>query len=144
MIITTNLAPPGFRPAFTTGQAAWFCARMIEGMARGCVPAFRSWNLPPLYKAGVRYQPEPTYGQGIEEFALPFQTAGRRFGDCDDLVIYRLAELYAAGENASARCEWVGQRMHVLVRRSNDPFVLLHSSNGPEEDPSILLGALKK
>lgn len=144
MIIATNLAPPGFNPAFTTGQAAWFCARMIEGMARGCVPALRSWNLPPLYKSRVRYQPEPTYGQGFEEFALPFHTIGRKHGDCDDLVIARLAELYASGENASARCEWVGDRMHVLVRRSSQPFVWMPQESGAEEDPSIICGAMRK
>jgi hypothetical protein len=144
VIITTNLAPQGLPQAFTDGQAAWFCARMIEGMARGCVPALRSWNLPPLHRSGVRYQPEATYGQGLEEFALPFQTNARKFGDCDDLAIWRIAELMASGEDAGCRCEWNGPRMHVLVRRSSRPFVLLPAPQGPEEDPSISFGALRR
>lgn len=143
MIIATNLAPPRFPHAFTPGQAAFFCARMLEGMARGCVPAFRQWNLPPLYRSGVRYQPEPTYGQGFENFVLPFDTNAQRVGDCDDLVLWRLAELFAAGEDATCRCEWAGPRMHVLVRRSSRPFVLMPGNEGPEEDPSINCGALR-
>jgi len=144
VIIATNLAPPRFPQAFTPGQAAWFCARTIEGMARGCVPALRSWNLPPLHRSGVRYQPEPTYGQGFEEFALPFETRARGFGDCDDLVMWRLAELMLSGEDAGCRCEWNGPRMHVLVRRSSRPFIWLPPSDGREEDPSISFGALRR
>lgn len=144
MLITTNLAPRGFTQAFTPGQAAWFCARLIEGMARGCVPALEQWNLPPLHRSGVRYRPEATYGKGLEEFALPFQTNGRKYGDCDDLCIWRLAELMRSGENASCRCEWMGPRMHVLVRRSTEPFVLMPPVTGPEEDPSISFGALRR
>lgn len=140
MIITTNL-----RHAFTDGQAAFFCARAIEGFARGCVPCAASWNLPPLYQSGVRYAPEPTYGQGIEDFALPFDTYQRGEGDCDDLVIWRLFELYVAGEDATCRCEWVGGRMHVLVHRANRPFVLQPAfTSNVLEDPSILLGALRQ
>lgn len=119
---------------------------MIEGMARGCVPPLLSgsWKLPPLHRSGVQYRPEPTYGQGFEDFALPFETNARGWGDCDDLVIWRLAELMASGENAGCRCEWVGPRMHVLVRRSSQPFVLLEPPHGPEEDPSISFGALRR
>ncbi len=113
-------------------------------MARGCVPALDSWNLPPLHRSGVRYQPEPTYGQGFEDFALPFLTNARKHGDCDDLVMWRLAELMRSGEDATCRCEWVGPRMHVLVRRSSRPFVLLESPSGREEDPSISFGAFRR
>jgi len=122
---------------------------MIEGMARGCVPAMMSgWHLPPLYQSGVRYQPEPTYGQGLEDFALPLTSLRRKWVDCDDACIWRLGELFAAGEDAQCRCEWDGPRMHVLIRRQpGERFNLARffdDSRGPSEDPSILLGALRR
>lgn len=88
--------------------------------------------LPPLYQSGIRFAYEPNHGSGNEEFASPLTTLERRAGDCDDLVIYRLAELYAAGHNGAAcSCEWVGDSMHVTVRLPN----------GSLEDPSTILGA---
>jgi len=60
-------------------------------------------NLPPLYKSEVKYQAEPWAGQGVEEFADPWTVLERGWGDCDDLVIYRGAELIANGYPCHAR-----------------------------------------
>jgi hypothetical protein len=91
-------------------------------------------NVPPLYKAGVRYREEPR--NTMEEFASIPVVAERRWGDCDDLAPWRVAELRKLGEKAKIRIQWKknpvnGKRLyHVLVRRAD----------GRIEDPSKLLG----
>lgn len=92
----------------------------------------RRHPLPPLYSSVVRFRPDPR--AGIEErWRSPVETFEEGFGDCDQLVLYRGAELFAAGENATAQCLAqrgpIGTKMHVLVRRGD----------GRLEDPSILL-----
>ena len=104
---------------------------IIEGAAYGCVDAFRSWRLPPLYASGVQFQYEPQHGTGLEMFDLPPVVYQRQWGDCDDLVIWRICELVAHGERATCKADFVGEQLHVLVRRAN----------GKTEDPAILLGA---
>jgi hypothetical protein len=94
----------------------------------------RSHRIPPLYRAGVRYQQEPDDGKP-EEFAAIPKVLARGWGDCDDLGPWRVAELQEAGEKASIRITWrrrpTGRRLyHVVVRRGD----------GRIEDPSRLLG----
>lgn len=115
------------------GFVAYLVKCTIEGLARGYAPLFAHWHLPGLYESGVRFALEPAHGTGFEDFALPHDTLARGAGDCDDLVIYRLSQLYAAGENGAAcHAQWLPtNEIHVLVRRAN----------GDLEDPSILLGA---
>lgn len=126
MLIQTEL-----RGAMSGGLVAHFAKCTIEGLARGCVPFARDWSLPPLYKAGIRFQQEPNHGSGFEDWALPNVVYARGWGDCDDLVIYRLWELHCQGVHATCNAEWVGNGVHVRVRLPN----------GTIEDPSILLGA---
>lgn len=104
---------------------------VIEGAAYGCVDAFRQWRLPPLFSSGVVFRYEPGHGTGWEMFDLPPIVYARRWGDCDDLVIWRICELAAGGERATCRTVFVGEQLHVLVRRTN----------GQLEDPAVLLGA---
>lgn len=127
MIISTEL-----RGGLSGGLVAHFAKCTIEGIARGCVPLARSWQLPPLYESGIKFRQEPGHGSGYEDWALPNVTFQRGWGDCDDLVIYRLWELYCAGQiKAACNAEWLGNGVHVRVRLPN----------GTIEDPSILLGA---
>lgn len=116
---------------FSGGQIAYFAKCAIEAFARGSVPMAGIWKLPPLYRSGIRYQQEPNHGSGNEDFKLPNVTYADKWGDCDDLVIYRVWELLCQGEQASCRAVWQDNAVHVLVRRAN----------GALEDPSILLGA---
>lgn len=116
---------------FSGGQVAYFSKCAIEGFAQGSVPMAGVWRLPPLYSGGIRFAPEPGHGSGLEDFALPNVTFSRKWGDCDDLVIYRIWELRVQGEQATCRAVWQDNAVHVLVRRSN----------GTLEDPSIILGA---
>jgi hypothetical protein len=92
--------------------------------------------LPPLYSTGVRYEREPNAGQW-EDFKPPYRTFEDGFGDCDDLVLWRVAELKAKGERASVQClvkaDPTGLKMHVRVRRAD----------GREEDPSVLVERFK-
>jgi hypothetical protein len=87
-------------------------------------------QFPKLYSCRIRYQQEPNAGQ-YEVWKSPAQTFEDGWGDCDDLVLWRAAELVAAGERAScqtiARRNAAGVRMHVRVRRQS----------GKEEDPSL-------
>lgn len=119
-------------PAPTSGTLANFAKCALEGMARGYAAMMPFWRLPPLYRSGIRFAYEPHHGTGIEDWAAPLTTYRRKCGDCDDLVIYRLAELYAGGEErASCRALWLNESVHVLVRRAD----------GTIEDPAVALGA---
>lgn len=129
----------------TPSELAWFVKSTIDGLARAFAPAFRRMALPPLYSSGIRFAFERGHGSGNEDFATPLETLDRRAGDCDDLVIYRLSELYAPtvrldrngwpssvdSSAASCSCEWVGESMHVQVRHRG----------GQLEDPAVRLGA---
>jgi hypothetical protein len=96
MRILCNLASPGGR-----------LSRPFQIMLNACIEAAAAeLKLRPiieLYKSSIRYQPEPWAGEGVEEFADPFTVLDRGWGDCDDLVIYRGAELLARGVKCHAR-----------------------------------------
>lgn len=108
-------------PPVPGGVLALVAKGVVEGLAAGAAAMLSSgrWSLPPLYKSGVRYALEPNHGKGTDEFAMPPVVYQRRWGDCDDLVIWRIAELRAAGVAASCRAVWVGSRVHVTVRHPN-------------------------
>lgn len=115
-------------PGRTPEQEAWIVKCTLEGLAKAASPFMRS--LPKLYGSGIRFQREPNHGKW-EEFDLPWVVAARGWGDCDDLVIYRLAELLSQGKGGSIACKWFGTEFHVQVRLQN----------GKIEDPSIKMGA---
>lgn len=101
-------------------------------------------QFPPLFASGVVFKPEPWAGK-IEEFAHALTVLARGWGDCDDLVAYRVAELRVFGdrlagtppEKALARIYGRDRKMHAQVRRGDAPNVV---KNGTIEDPSRLLG----
>jgi len=83
---------------------------------------------PSLYRSGVRYSREPA---GRERWQLPSETRALGRGDCEDLAVYRVAELRAAGEKAKLLLRRSGPRLwHALVLRGD----------GTTEDPSAKLG----
>lgn len=91
-------------------------------------------NIPKLYSSGVRYRLEEP---NTEEFVDLAEILRRGWGDCAQLVAWRMAELIRAGEKwPDARFVWklnpvTGQRyFHVVVRRAD----------GRIEDPSVRLG----
>lgn len=124
--------------------------RVIALLARGAMNVTIATNVqmmrdmgpamfPPLYSSGVRFQPEPWAGK-LEEFAHALRVLARGWGDCDDLVCYRVAELRVFGdrlaqsppEKALPRIYGRGKKMHAQVRRGDAARTI--------EDPSRLLG----
>lgn len=119
----------------------------IEGDAKGASPLFISpAQLPPLYQSGVVYREEPGHGGGKEFFDLPQTVYARGWGDCDDLCIWRIAELLAQGVRASCSIADITQLgdAHVQVRLPPG-FTTRYSVPSPHgghiEDPSMILGA---
>jgi hypothetical protein len=123
VLILTSLPGSGESLAIAIRETIW-------ALARAYAVAMRSSPLPPLYASGVRYRPEPQAGSGLERWDHPWEVLERGWGDCDDLVLWRLAELHAAGETTAAPVvAWRGAKMHVLIRRAA----------GHTEDPSLIL-----
>lgn len=86
-------------------------------------------NFPKLYVSGVRYAPEDK-----EVWQSPPTTLQLGRGDCEDLTLWRCAELVASGEQVVPRCvgrvgPLGGMVQHVFLRRQN----------GGDEDPSLIL-----
>ena len=85
-------------------------------------------KVPDLYATRVRYTRETG---GRERWQLPSETLRRGLGDCEDLAVWRVAELRSRGEAAKLLLRQSGPKMwHALVRRAD----------GTTEDPSKKLG----
>ena len=128
--------------------------RVVALLARGALNVMIAANVcmmkeagpdayPPLYASHIRFRPEPWAGK-LEEFAPAIKVLARGWGDCDDLLCYRAAELRAFGdrlagtppEMAKVRIYGRGKKMHAQVRR--DPR-FLQPGQIDIEDPSRLL-----
>lgn len=103
---------------------------LLEAMINIARMQLRDNKLPPLYKAGVVYVRE----KDTEIWKDPIETYLDGFGDCEDLSIWRIAELRNNGKWAEP---YIRYRVvdgvfiyHVLVKRASDKF----------EDPSKILG----
>jgi len=76
-------------------------ATMARGFLYGVVLAnslqIRAKLVPTIYESGVQFRPEPWQGK-FEEFADALTTYRRKWGDCDDLVAWRVAELRTIGD----------------------------------------------
>jgi hypothetical protein len=124
------------------GYAAYFVKELIDGLVSGCRFLYPGWSLPLLYESGVQFRLPPDHGAGVEYFALPPVVHQKGWGDCDQLVIWRLCELHAAGERG-ARCktDWIGGAMHVRIRRGNgrteDPARILLARQGQPVPPLL-------
>lgn len=89
---------------------------------------------PPLYSLGVVFTPE----RKTEIWQSPPQLIDSLRGDCEDLVIYRFGELYAAGLPISVDCvfreEPWGMRQHVRLKTeplSKTPLLLCSERLNP-------------
>jgi hypothetical protein len=97
-------------------------------------------NTPLLYSSGVRYQREPNAFR-YEEFADIPTVLKRGWGDCDDLVAWRVAEIqHREKRPADPLIYW---RLH--ERPNGSPLTIWHvqvrrQDTGEVEDPSRLLG----
>lgn len=98
----------------------------------------RAHPIPPLYQSGIRYERDTckvgarSIRGACEPFKTPLEVLRIRKADCDDLGIYRAAELIKRGDRKAralaVRSPGVG--WHVVVRRGD----------GTIEDPSKRLG----
>lgn len=116
-------------------QLATLLRAVCIGAVAAAVEQLRLAPLPALYRSGVVWQNEPNAGK-FEEFALPHTVYRRGWGDCDDLVIWRCAELWIAGRKALPKIYWrtrdgKTRAFHAEVRLLDTRQV---------EDPSRLLG----
>lgn len=89
-------------------------------------------NIPPLYSGRIVYRREPARREDWQSAA---ETVRRGYGDCEDLVAYRIAELRRAGIPAWPKITAINPQLrHVqLVRRNPDGQWVI-------EDPSRQLG----
>lgn len=100
----------------------------LEGGTLAALWQLSRRRFPLLYASGVRYQREP---EGSEEWRLPAQVLRAGHGDCEDLVMWRAAELRLQGERARPWCYQVRPGLiHCVVKRAD----------GRVEDPSRKLG----
>lgn len=124
------------RIAIPSNKAALDAA--LEGLVRLDLQIIRAAKaagrpIRPLYKSGVRWQPDKSKGKPSETWDTIDIVRARGYGDCEDLAAWRAAELRAAGVNARA-----------VVKRSNTPGVAWHAivqlPDGKLLDPSAKLG----
>jgi hypothetical protein len=95
-------------------------------------------GFPKLYESKVTFRNETLAGRGLEEIATALTVLKRSWGDCDDLVAYRIAELRAQGVAATAK-------VYVKAHRvKGKPIRLYHVEvrlpDGSVEDPARYLG----
>jgi len=107
------------------------CVRdILQALAQYNEAIIRAGGVPPLYKSGVRYRREN--GESFQDCTY---ILAQKWGDCSNLVAWRVGELLAQGEPAKVRMHWRvyqdGKRIyHITVRRGD----------GTIEDPSRILG----
>lgn len=90
---------------------------LLPAYARVYAAGLRARPLPPFYRSGVVYRPEPQGGTGVELWDSPWKCYARGWVDCDDAVMWRLAELYLEGIPATVQVVSKGDRHHVRIRR---------------------------
>jgi hypothetical protein len=131
-----------------SAHLAWIAKRVAQTVVDINRLYIRTHRVPPLYESGVLYQEEPL-GQGYEEFAPIPNVLMRGWGDCDDLVPWRVAELQECGEPATIRLEWTvakrgphaGKKLfHLLVRRARLSPGGVWVESDDTECPSTKLG----
>lgn len=127
----------GWGPDTPPDDIALVVAKVVEALAIANAQQMRAHPFPALAGKPIRYDMEATR----ELFDDATLVLSRRSGDCDDLVAYRLGELWASGEDPDAVARVVYEpdespdtdipwRFHVQVVRSD----------GRIEDPSLDLG----
>src|SRR6266576_1882004 len=95
------------RDPLVLAELAQIFLRAVVASNRVAIREARSRGkpLPPLYSTKVRFRPEP-WGGKVEEFADIQTVFERGWGDCDDLVGIRCAELQEEGIAADVRLYW--------------------------------------
>lgn len=103
-----------------------------QSYAQMADPATRA-KIPPLYGGSIVYRREMPRR---EEWQAALETAERGYGDCEDLVAYRIAELRAQGIQALPKITAVNPALRHVTLTYRDPT----SGQLVHEDPSRVLG----
>lgn len=116
---------------------------LILTLAEVWASEFRRHGAPPsVYGGTIVYKPEPE-DSPCEEWCDPYTVAERGWGDCDDLVIYRLAELlYQNGYKTTLDSRATLPAWPMVYRAldgSNRYHVGIRLASGAEEDPAKTL-----
>lgn len=103
---------------------------IILGLAEAWSLELARNPLPPFYGCKIKYVPEPADSEA-EEWVDPYTCHERGYGDCDDMVIWRLAEIFVNANFDPRRGRddipaWPaiyahddGQRYHVAIKHKN-------------------------
>lgn len=105
--------------------------------------------IPPLYESGVVFRPEP-WASKVQHFCHCGIVLARKWGDCKQLVAWRVAELLEQGVACWPRTFWryantrdLTRDLHDGLRMNAERFVLHHVQvefeSGAIEDPSEVL-----
>lgn len=90
----------------------------------------RHRGFPLLYQSGVVYRPEID----TEDWLSPSEVLAAGGGDCEDLTLWRVAELLASGVQCFPRCVGKPSAVGGLVQH-----VFVGFPGGRTEDPSLIL-----
>lgn len=112
---------------------------LLEGLTMANVAyLLQQPHTPNLYDAGIRYLEEDP---GVDEWQDIPDTIARRFGDCEDLACWRVAELRVrGGEPRATREITVSDIPDKSGRVVTTYHILVRHQDGTIEDPSRLLG----
>lgn len=113
---------------------------VIMALAEAWAEALQEKPLPKLYSTKTKYRPEPL-GALCEEWVDPYTTHKRGYGDCDDLVIWRLAEIlnekgYKPSDGARNAPAWPAI---ARVRGTGRYHVVIRHRDGSLEDPAATM-----
>jgi hypothetical protein len=109
----------------TLGMPPDYYPYLIEGIAQANQAYLANNSTAPLYDSGVVYRPETT-----EQWRMIPEMLESGFGDCEDLVAWRIAELRNQGYDVTPEILSTDSGYHAVVAYSD----------GTLEDPSIVLG----
>jgi hypothetical protein len=118
---------------------------LLFGLALLCERQIRLLHLPALLRSGVRYQREPVVdGERREWWQSAAETYRLKAGDCEDLVGYRVGEIWASGvPRVAPGSRGTGARPDVYRSPAGVWHCIVWRCDGKRvwtEDPSKTLG----
>lgn len=112
---------------------------IILGLAEAWSLELKRNPLPSFYAVKPAYVPEPADALA-EEWVDPYTCCGRGYGDCDDFVIWRLAEIFVEkGYNPKNGRKNIPAWPAIYAHDDGVRYhVAIHHKNGVKEDPALI------